>query len=106
MIGANHLSPAHEGKEVKWREGRQQPNATLSIRTGIFSASSKTAPEGKGIGVSLLLRAGIDSFIHLTNIHETPTVWLEVQLLGYKRKQDMVPALREQVVLQEKKDKS
>lgn len=45
--------------------------------------------------VGLLFRAGVDPFIHLTNCHETPTVWLAVQFVGYRGKQDAVPALRD-----------
>lgn len=67
-----------------------------------FLGFKYTEPEGQGIRVSLLSRAGVGSSIHV-NIPETPPVWLAMPVPVIKRETDVGAALEEQTVLEMEK---
>lgn len=95
---AKPLFPTHRGEGGSGGQVGGSKNTIAGIAQIFSRLQVYTAPEGQGIRVSLLSRAGVGSFIHV-NIPETPPVWLAMLVPVIKRETDVGPALKEQTVL-------
>lgn len=100
LLGGDGCQPpvsTREGEEVNRGKEGDSKTPFPAWHRRFVDFKEQHQKEREGGSACFLEQVELHSFIHPSNQHhETPTVWWAVRLLGYRGKQDVVSALREQ----------